>query len=108
MLWHLYECEHYPPRHDPEPPDEAVVRIGEAAAFIGCSRQTLRNWCAQGILQAYAVSDVSGYRLFQVEDLIRARMIVTGKKKHAREAGARPVLDPSKRRRARPRRRASK
>ena len=49
---------------------DEYLRIGEAAAYLGVAKNTLRNWAAAGKVAARRHA-VSGYRLFLVEDLDR-------------------------------------
>jgi len=47
---------------------DAYLRIGEAAAYLGVAKNTLRNWAAAGKVIAHR-HPISGYRLFKVTDL---------------------------------------
>lgn len=44
------------------------VRIGDAAAMLGVTEQTLRNWDRQGHLSPFR-HPINGYRLYRVSDL---------------------------------------
>jgi excisionase family DNA binding protein len=47
---------------------DEYLRIGEAAAYLGVAKNTLRNWAAAGKVASHR-HPVSGYRLFLVRDL---------------------------------------
>jgi MerR family copper efflux transcriptional regulator len=47
---------------------DEYLRIGEAAAYLGVAKNTLRNWVAAGRIPAHR-HPISGYRLFLVSDL---------------------------------------
>ena len=44
------------------------LRIGEAAAYLGVSPNTLRNWSRTGKIGSYR-NPMNGYRLFSKPDL---------------------------------------
>lgn len=46
------------------------LTVGEAAAVLGVSPATLRNWDRSGKLKAYR-HPVNGYRLYQLKELER-------------------------------------
>lgn len=46
------------------------MMIKEAAAFLGVSAETLRNWDRAGKLPAYR-NPFNGYRLYKLDDLKR-------------------------------------
>lgn len=59
-------------RRDNAPAIGEYLTVGEAAAFLGVSASTLRNWDRAGKLTAYR-HPVNGYRLYekkQLEDLL--------------------------------------
>lgn len=47
---------------------DEYLRIGEAAAYLGVAKNTLRNWASAGKITAHR-HPISGYRLFLVRDL---------------------------------------
>jgi len=47
---------------------DEYLRIGEAAAYLGVPKNTLRNWAAAGKVTSHE-HPISGYRLFLVSDL---------------------------------------
>ena len=44
------------------------LKVGEAAAYVGVARNTLRNWAAAGKIRVYR-NAVNQYRLFKKSDL---------------------------------------
>jgi DNA-binding transcriptional MerR regulator len=56
---------------------EDAVRVGEAAAILGVTTKTLRNWDRQGKVKARR-HPVNGYRLYlreELEELLNAERI---------------------------------
>lgn len=45
-----------------------MLRVGEAASFLGVSRETLRNWDKSGRLKP-ARHPITGYRYYQLAKL---------------------------------------
>lgn len=54
------------------PPDrlDEFLSVGEAAAFLGVSASTLRNWDRDGRLEARR-HPLNRYRLYRREDLVK-------------------------------------
>jgi DNA-binding transcriptional MerR regulator len=46
-----------------------LMKIKEAAAYIGVCANTLRTWTRQGRKLTHMVDPVTGYRYFKAEDL---------------------------------------
>jgi DNA-binding transcriptional MerR regulator len=47
---------------------KGMLRVGEAAAFLGVTAETLRNWDKSGRLLAVR-HPVTGYRYYEAKDL---------------------------------------
>lgn len=47
---------------------EGMIRVGEAAEFLGVCKETLRNWDKSGKLVAMR-HPVTGYRYYRQQDL---------------------------------------
>ncbi|MCW2956901.1 MAG: Helix-turn-helix domain [Thermoleophilia bacterium] len=47
---------------DPGPHDALLYSVGEVAALMRCSPETVRRWCRKGRIQSFRM--VSGGRLF--------------------------------------------
>ncbi len=58
------------------------LTVGQAAAFLGVSRDTLRNWDRRGKVAAHR-HPVNGYRLYRREDLAALVSHISAQKKPA-------------------------
>lgn len=47
---------------------DGYLKVGEAAAYLGVARNTLRNWAEAGKIMVHR-NAVNGYRLFKKSDL---------------------------------------
>lgn len=58
--------------------EKKYLKIGEAAAMIGCSKQTLRNYQLRGLLVPEVIleSGQRRYSVAQIEKFIREQMEV--------------------------------
>ena len=65
------------------------LRVGEAAEYLGVSKDTLRRWDAAGKLKAYR-NPASNFRLYRLSDLekflarVAGRSAAAGTKAHRR------------------------
>jgi len=56
-----------------------LLKIKEAAQYLGVSIDTLRNWDKSGKFKAYR-HPISNFRLYKIEDLRNLRALIGDKK----------------------------